>query len=162
MRTIYSLVSVTLSSLVYSPSVVFPNLKRSLYFPQLVRCLCLFWALLYCHRQISCDLSFLRNPPEQHSGVLLKGDWAWHPAPALSCFVWGRVPVSGTTISGARPRPLITEQSWTSVQAVRTRRSHSLTICSASALCCAYKIQHSDGRQSVLFFCVSILYYSYK
>lgn len=92
-----------------------------------------------------------RTPPEQHLGFLLEGDWAWHPAPALSCFVWGRVPVSGTTISGARPLPLITEQSWISAQAVSTPQSHSLTICSASASPCwrPYKIQHRHIRFSM-------------
>lgn len=78
-------------------------------------------SLLYCHQQMTSLSSnhppVPTRPSEQRLGFLLEGDWAWHPAPALSCFVWGRVPVSGTTISGARPVPLITERCWISERA---------------------------------------------
>lgn len=79
------------------------------------------------------DLSFLGSPQSSTltPGFLLEGDWAWHPAPALSCFVWGRVPVSGATISGARPLPLITD-SPVSQHRESIPQLHSLTTCSPS------------------------------
>lgn len=102
------------------------------------------------------DLAFLQPPPppppprpsEQRRGFLFCWKVIEHgtllqPCPA---FVWGRVPVSGTTISGARPVPLITERRWISVRAQSTSQLHPLTTRSPSTCWRSHGIQVNCRR----------------
>lgn len=62
----------------------------------------------------------LRAPPPHCSAQAFRRKVIENGTLLHSGFVWGRVPVSGITISGARPPPLITEQPWIWVKAART------------------------------------------